>query len=278
MGVVYRAEHQMLRRRTAIKLLPPASAGAEGLKRFEREAQLTARLNNPHTVSVYDYGRTPEGAFYYVMEFLDGLDLDRLVRETGALPPGRVVHILSQVCEALAEAHSVGLIHRDIKPANIVLSDYGGVPDFAKVLDFGLVKDVTATGDARLTRENILAGTPQYLAPESIRDGTSSDPRSDLYAMGAVAYYLLTGAPVFQGTPMQVIQSHLAAAPEPPSARLGRPVPSKLERVVIDCLEKDPALRPESAPALAARLAACDDVPPWSPEDARTWWRSRKNP
>jgi serine/threonine-protein kinase len=278
MGVVYRAEHQMLRRRTAIKLLPPASAGAEGLKRFEREAQLTARLNNPHTVSVYDYGRTPEGAFYYVMEYLDGLDLDRLVREAGALPPGRVVHILSQVCEALAEAHSVGLIHRDIKPANIVLSDYGGVPDFAKVLDFGLVKDLTASGDARLTRENILAGTPQYLAPESIRDGTSSDPRSDLYAMGAVAYFLLTGAPVFQGTPMQVIQSHLVAAPESPSARLGHPVPAKLERVVLDCLEKDPALRPESAPVLAARFAACDDVPPWSPADAKAWWSTKKKP
>jgi serine/threonine-protein kinase len=276
MGVVYRAEHEMLRRPTAIKVLPPASAGLEGLKRFEREAQLTARLNNPHTVSVYDYGRTPQGAFYYVMEYLDGLDLECLVREAGPLPPGRVVHILLQVCEALAEAHSVGLIHRDIKPANIVLSDYGGIADFAKVLDFGLVKDLGASADSRLTREDIVAGTPQYLAPETIRDGTSSDPRSDLYAVGAVAYFLLTGTPVFQGRPMAVIQSHVSAAPDPPSARLGRPLPAKLERLILDCLEKDPALRPESARCLATRFAACDDVPSWTSDDAKTWWSARK--
>jgi hypothetical protein len=276
MGVVYLAEHEMLRRPTAIKVLPPASAGAEGLKRFEREAQLTARLNNPHTVSVYDYGRTPEGAFYYVMEYLGGLDLERLIREAGPLPPGRVVHILLQVCEALAEAHAVGLIHRDIKPGNIVLSEYGGTPDFAKVLDFGLVKDLGASADSRLTREDIVAGTPQYLAPETIRDGASSDPRSDLYALGAVAYYLLTGTPVFQGRPMVVIQSHVSAAPDSPSARLGRPIPAKLERLVLDCLEKDPALRPETAESLAARLAACDDVLPWTPDDAKDWWNRRK--
>src|SRR5439155_3091741 len=262
MGVVYRAENEMLKRPTAIKLLPPASAGEENLKRFEREAQLTARLTSPHTVSVYDFGRTPEGAFYYVMEYLDGLDLERLVREEGPLPPGRVVHILGQVCEALAEAHGVGLIHRDIKPGNILLSEVGGISDFAKVLDFGLVKDVTGSADARLTRENVIVGTPQYLAPETIRDGASSDPRSDLYALGAVAYYLLTAAAVFVGHPMQVIQSHLNSSPEPPSERLGRPLPAKLERVVLDCLEKDPSLRPESARVLAGRLAACDDVEP----------------
>ncbi len=276
MGVVYRAEHEMLRRPTAIKLLPPGMAGEQGLKRFEREAQLTARLNNPHTVSIYDYGRTPEGAFYYVMEYLDGFDLERLVREAGPLPPGRVVHILGQVCEALAEAHAVGLVHRDIKPANIVLSDYGGIPDFAKVLDFGLVKDLSVSADARLTREDIVAGTPQYLAPETIRDGTSSDPRSDLYALGAVAYFLLTGTPVFEGRPMAVIQSHLNTVPDPPSARLGRPVPAKLQRLVLDCLQKDPGLRPENAHALSVRLAACDDVPAWSPDDAKSWWNARR--
>lgn len=197
MGVVYRAEHDMLKRPTAIKQLPPHSAGEQSLRRFEREAQLTARLTNPHTVSVFDYGRTPEGAFYYVMEYLDGLDLERLVGEAGPLPPGRVVHVLQQVSEALAEAHGVGLVHRDIKPANILLSERGGISDFAKVLDFGLVKDVTGSEDARLTREDVIAGTPQYLAPETIRDGISSDPRSDLYSLGAVAYYLLTGTPVF---------------------------------------------------------------------------------
>jgi serine/threonine-protein kinase len=276
MGVVYRAEHEMLRRPTAIKLLPPQSAGEESLKRFEREARLTARLANPHTVSIYDYGRTPEGAFYYVMEFLDGLDLEHLVREAGPLPPGRVVHILRQVCEALSEAHGVGLIHRDIKPANILLSEVGGVPDFAKVVDFGLVKDVKGPGDARLTHENVVPGTPQYLAPETIRDGASSDPRSDLYALGAVAYFLLTGTAVFDGRPIEVIRSHLQATPQRPSARLGGPLPAKLESVVLECLEKDPSRRPESADALADRLAACDDVEPWSLELARHWWHERK--
>jgi hypothetical protein len=275
MGVVYRAEHEMLRRPTAIKLLAPHAAGEQNLKRFEREAQLTARLTSPHTVSVYDFGRTPEGAFYYVMEYLDGIDLERLVREKGPLPPGRVVHILLQVCEALAEAHGVGLIHRDIKPANILLSEVGGISDFAKVVDFGLVKDVTGS-DVRLTREDAFAGTPQYLAPETIENGMSSDPRSDLYALGAVAYFLLTGTPVFEGRLVEVIQSHLQRSPDPPSARLGRHLPAKLERVVLDCLEKDPSQRPESAKALMDRLAACDDVRPWLPEEARKWWRERK--
>jgi hypothetical protein len=275
MGVVYRAEHEMLRRPTAIKLLPPQSAGELSLRRFEREAQQTARLANPHTVSVYDFGRTPEGAFYYVMEYLDGIDLERLVREEGPLPPGRVVHILRQVCEALAEAHGVGLIHRDIKPANILLSERGGISDFAKVLDFGLVKEVDESEGARLTRENVVAGTPQYLAPETIQDGRSPDPRSDLYALGAVAYYLLTAAPVFDGRPIQVIQNHLHTSPEPPSSRLGRPLPAKLESVVLECLQKDPDRRPESAQALLDRLAACDDVEPWDAEEARKWWRQR---
>jgi serine/threonine-protein kinase len=276
MGVVYRAEHEMLRRPTAIKLLAPQSAGEQSLRRFEREAQLTARLTNPHTVSIYDYGRTPEGAFYYVMEYLDGIDLERLVREDGPLPPGRVVHILRQVCEALAEAHGVGLVHRDIKPANILLSERGGISDFAKVLDFGLVKDVKESDEARLTREDVFAGTPQYLAPETIQRGMSSDPRSDLYALGAVAYYLLAGAPVFDGRPIEVIHSHLHASPEPPSERLGRPLPAKLESVVLDCLEKDPNRRPESAQALMDRLAALDDVEPWNADQARRWWRERK--
>lgn len=276
MGVVYRAEHEMLRRPTAIKLLAPHGAGEESLKRFEREAQLTARLTNPHTVSIYDFGRTPEGAFYYVMEYLDGLDLEHLVREAGPLPPGRAVHILRQVCEALAEAHGVGLVHRDIKPANILLSEVGGIPDFAKVVDFGLVEDVRGPADSRLTQEDVVAGTPQYLAPETIRDGTSSDPRSDLYSLGAVAYYLLTATALFEGRPIDVIQGHLQATPQPPSARLGRPLPAKLERIVLECVEKDPIRRPESAQALADRLAACDDVEPWNAEEARTWWRQRR--
>jgi hypothetical protein len=276
MGVVYRAEHEMLRRPTAIKLLLPGKAGERDLRRFEREAQLTARLTNPHTVSVYDFGRTPEGAFYYVMEFLDGIDLERLVHDGGPMPPGRVVHVLKQVCEALAEAHGIGLIHRDIKPANILLSESGGISDVAKVLDFGLVKEVNESDAAKLTRDNVFAGTLHYLAPETIQAPGSPDPRSDLYALGAVAYYLLTGHPVFDGSPVQVIHSHLQIAPEPPSVRLGRPVPAKLERTVLDCLEKDPNRRPDSAQALMDRLDACDDVEPWAAEEARRWWRARK--
>jgi eukaryotic-like serine/threonine-protein kinase len=275
MGVVYRAEHEMLKRPTAIKLLAPQSAGEQNLRRFEREARLTARLTNPHTVTVYDFGRTPEGAFYYVMEYLDGVDLERLVHDDGPLPPGRVVHILRQVCEALAEAHGIGLVHRDVKPGNILLSEWGGVADYAKVVDFGLVKDLTAE-EARLTREDVFPGTLHYLAPETIQDGGSADPRSDLYALGAVAYHLLTASPVFDGRPIEVIESHLHKSPEPLSVRVGRPVPAKLEGVVLACLEKDPNLRPQSAVELAERLAACDDVEPWSVDEARQWWRRRK--
>jgi eukaryotic-like serine/threonine-protein kinase len=275
MGLVYRAEHEMLRRPTAIKLLLPQTAGEITLRRFEREAQQTARLTNPHTVSVYDFGRTPEGAFYYVMEYLDGVDLERLVREEGPLPPGRVVRILDQVCEALAEAHGIGLIHRDVKPGNILLSEWGGVSDFAKVVDFGLVKEVEEPADARLTREDVFPGTLQYLAPETIQ-GASPDPRSDLYALGAVAYFLLTGAAPFDGKPVAVLQSHLQEPPQSPSSRLGRPLPKKLERLVLECLEKDPNGRPESADALRERLATCDDVEPWNAEEARRWWKRRK--
>ncbi len=276
MGIVYRAEHEMLRRPTAIKLLPPGRAGEESLKRFEREVQQTARLTSPHTVSVYDFGRTPDGLFYYVMEYLDGVDLDHLVQQEGPLPPGRAVRILEQVCEALSEAHGIGLIHRDIKPANILLCERGGVPDIAKVVDFGLVRDVSGASDPRLTDENVLHGTPQYMAPEAIRNPETVDPRSDLYAVGAVAYYLLTGTPVFSGRgPLETIHHHLQTEPEAPSQRLGRPVSERLEALVLACLAKDPDQRPESARALSRALAACDDVPAWDELEAERWWRER---
>jgi serine/threonine-protein kinase len=227
-------------------------------------------------VSVYDFGRTPEGAFYYVMEFLDGIDLERLVRDSGPMPPGRAVHVLRQVCEALAEAHGIGLIHRDIKPANILLSESGGLSDVAKVLDFGLVKDVSGSDASRLTRDDVFAGTLHYLAPETIHADGQPDPRSDLYAVGAVAYYLLAGHLVFDGTPVQVIQSHLQRKPESPSSRLGRQLPAKLETLVLECLDKDPNDRPESARALMERLDACDDVTPWTSEDAERWWKTHR--
>jgi eukaryotic-like serine/threonine-protein kinase len=275
MGIVYRAEHEMLRRPTAIKLLPPGRAGEEGLKRFEREVQLTARLTNPHTVSIYDFGRTPDGMFYYVMEYLDGVDLETLVQESGPVAPGRAVRILRQICAALAEAHGIGLIHRDIKPANVLLCERGGLPDIAKVLDFGLVKDLT-DGSSDLTNENVLRGTPQYMAPEAIRDAGSADPRSDLYAVGAVGYFLLTGTPVFSGkSPLETIHHHLQTEPEPLSRRLGRPVPPELEALILRCLSKDPEQRPETAAALARALGACQGVPTWDEGEARGWWLER---
>jgi eukaryotic-like serine/threonine-protein kinase len=275
MGIVYRAEHEMLRRPTAIKLLPPGTAGEDNLRRFEREVQQTARLTSPHTISIYDYGRTPDGLFYYVMEYLDGIDLEQLVAEGGPVPPGRAVRVLRQVCAALAEAHGIGLIHRDIKPANILLCERGGFPDIAKVLDFGLVREITGAGDPRLTAENVLHGTPQYLAPEAIRKMESIDARSDIYALGAVAYFLLTGTEVFSGRALEVIHHHLQTEPEPLSQRLGQPFPPKLEAVVLACLSKDPDGRPESARALADALHACDDVTPWDELDARRFWQER---
>jgi hypothetical protein len=274
MGIVYRAEHEMLRRPTAIKLLPPSKAGEESLRRFEREVQLTARLTNPHTVSIYDFGRTPDGVFYYVMEYLDGVDLETLVQESGPLAPGRAVRVLRQICAALAEAHGIGLIHRDIKPANVILCERGGIPDIAKVLDFGLVKDVSDTSG--LTNENVLQGTPQYMAPEAIRDSTSTDPRSDLYAVGAVGYFLLTGTPVFAGkSPLETIHHHLQTEPESLSRRLGRAVPEDLEALILRCLAKDPDQRPDSAKALARALAACAGVQPWDEVSAQSYWHAR---
>jgi serine/threonine-protein kinase len=276
MGIVYRAEHEMLRRPTAIKLLPPGKAGEESLKRFEREVRQTARLTNPHTISIYDFGRTPDGLFYYVMEYLDGIDLEDLVKEGGPVAPGRAVRILRQTCAALAEAHGIGLIHRDIKPANIFLCERGGIPDIAKVLDFGLVREIAASSDPRLTAEDVIHGTPQYLAPETIRNASSIDARSDLYALGAVGYFLLTGTPVFSGkSALEHIHHHLQTEPEAPSKRLGRPVAPKLEAVILSCLQKDPDRRPESAKALAEALRACDDVTPWDERDAQRFWRER---
>jgi len=270
MGVVYRARHAMLRRPTAVKLLKPEWLGEASLRRFEREVQLTASLSHPNTVTVFDYGRTPEGVFYYAMEYLEGLGLDELVAADGPQRPGRVVHILRQVLEALAEAHSAGLVHRDVKPANVILCERGGVPDVAKVVDFGLVKDLDQA--EALTHDGALVGTPHYLAPEAI-GSAAADARSDIYSAGAVAYYLLTGGNVFDGrTIVEVCGHHLHTPPTPPSERLGRPLPSALEAWVLECLEKDPARRPQSATEAAARLERCGLDGTWTRRDARGWW------
>jgi serine/threonine-protein kinase len=263
----------MLRRPTAIKLLPPDKAGEVALERFQREVQLTASLSHPNTISVFDYGRTPDGVFYYAMEYLDGTNLDGLVREDGPQPPGRVVHILGQVASALVEAHGVGLIHRDIKPENVILCERGGIPDVAKVLDFGLVKDLERGSEARLTQANVVQGTPLYLSPEAINDPDAIDARSDVYSLGAVGYYLLTGTHVFSGkTLVEVCSHHLHTEPTPPSQRLGAPVPADLEELILTCLAKAPGQRPFAAAALRDALASLASASDWTDLAAREWW------
>jgi serine/threonine-protein kinase len=282
MGVVYRARHAMLRRPTAIKLLPPEKFGAQSVARFEREVQLTARLTHPNTVRIFDYGRTPDGIFYYAMEYLEGADLADVVAEGGPMPGGRVIHVLDQVAGALTEAHGIGLIHRDIKPANIFLTEQGGVPDVAKVLDFGLVKQV-GEGDGEdgalpaLTHASGFTGTPLYMAPEAITAPDTVDARTDLYALGAVGYFLLTGQDVFQGrTVVEVCGHHLHSIPVAPSQRLGQPVAADLEALILTCLEKNPTRRPADARTLQSALRSCRDARSWTEEDARRWLDSHR--
>ncbi|HYN08306.1 MAG TPA: serine/threonine-protein kinase [Vicinamibacterales bacterium] len=275
MGSVYRARHAMLRRPTAIKLLPADRAGAERIQRFEREVQLTSQLTHPNTISIFDYGRTPDGVFYYAMEYLDGLNLEDLVRIDGPQPPGRVQHILRQVAGSLSEAHDFGVVHRDIKPSNVILvAERGGAPDVAKVVDFGLIKDLDET--AWRTQEGRVFGTPHYLSPEAISSGEPVGPSSDLYSLGCVGYFLLTGQRVFEGqTVIEVCTQHLKSEPVRPADRLGRPLPESLSAILMACLEKTADRRPPSARALIALLDDCHDVEPWTREQSRLWWNFR---
>lgn len=274
MGTVYRARHSMLARPTAIKLLDPERTDPATLARFESEVRLTSSLSHPNTIVVYDYGHSPEGVFYYSMEYIDGISLQTLVDADGAQPAGRVVPLLLQISSALAEAHGVGLVHRDVKPANIMLCNRGGIPDFVKVLDFGLVKDLIH-GDSKLSQSTTFVGTPLYLAPELVANRTHIDARADLYAVGAVGYFLLTGTPVFTGkTTVEVCAKHLSLAPESPSTRLGQPIPADLEALILDCLQKDPARRPASAAELVERLRKLDVVP-WETAHALAWWAAK---
>ncbi len=276
MGVVYRARHCMLKRPAAIKLLHSMQLGPESLARFETEVQLTCQLTSPHTIAVYDYGVTSEGLFYYAMEYLDGITLYQLVQDYGPLPAGRVIHLLQQVCSSLAEAHAAGLIHRDLKPENLMLCCRGGVPDMLKVLDFGLAKIVSAHPERDQVSQS-LSGTPLYMSPESISAPQSVDARSDLYSLGAVAYYLLTGTSVFSGeTVHEVLCQHLREAPQRPSRRLGSFIDSDLEFVVLQCLAKDPASRPQSALELSRLLSKCLADKSWGGLDAAQWWLRRE--
>jgi CHASE1-domain containing sensor protein len=274
MGAVYRAHHTLLRRPTAVKLIHPSRINATARARFEAEVQLTSSLSHPNTVVVYDYGHSPEGVFYYAMEYIDGITLQELVDVDGPQPPERVVNLLIQVCAALAEAHAIGLVHRDIKPANIMLCERGGLADFVKVLDFGLAKDLSGDSKAQLSQSTALLGTPLYLAPEVIL-GRPIDARLDVYAVGGVAYFLLTGTPVFTGPSLpEVCAQHMSAAPEPPSKRLGRSLPPALEALILQCLAKNPADRPASAGEFARSLTALPVVP-WGNDEARRWWHER---
>lgn len=274
MGVVYRASHAMLRRSTAVKLLLPDKTGDAALRRFEREVQRTAQLTHPNTIAIYDYGRTPAGVFYYAMEFVDGVTLQHLADEDGPQPAGRVIHLIRQACGALHEAHQAGLIHRDIKPANIMLCERGDQPDVIKVLDFGLVKDLGAEDEA-MSRTDMVVGTPLYLAPEVIEDPAAVGPHADLYALGAVAYCLVTGKPVFEAkTVVALCSQHLGMTPLRPSERLGAPVPGDLEAVIMACLAKRPEDRPASARALSDALDTLGDAHAWTEAAARTWWKS----
>jgi len=272
MGVVYRARHAMLRRPAALKLLPPDRAGARAIARFEREVNVTATLTHPHTVAIYDFGRTPDGVFYYVMEYLDGLDLEALVKAGGPQPAARVIHILKQVGGALADAHAAGLIHRDVKPSNIVLCDRRLAGDFAKVVDFGLVRELAVPTEADQSTADAVVGTPLYMAPEAISAPATIDARADAYALGAVAYFLLTGTTVFSApTLFELYAQHMYKAPQPPSERVDG-IPAKLEALILSCLAKLPEARPASLEHFLAALGELDDVAPWTAEQARSWW------
>ena len=272
MGVVYEAKHGMLKRPTAIKLLRPEVADRDALDRFRREVQLTAKLTHPNTVTIYDYGRTPEGLFYYAMELLSGATLTQVVDAGGPQPVERVVRILRDAALALNEAHDVGLIHRDIKPSNIMLARQGGIPDVTKVLDFGLVKNLGQVDDLEQTNTMSIKGTPHYLSPEAIQDPQGIDARTDLYALGAVGYYLLAGRHVFEGkTVMEVCLHHLHTEPLPLSETSSQEVPAELEALIFSCLSKSQSDRPKSGQEFADALDRLD-VARWTRASAEAWW------
>lgn len=276
MGEVYLAEHQLLKRPCAIKLIRPGqSTDAKALARFEREVRLMAKLSHWNSVEVFDYGRAEDGTFYYAMEFLPGLSLQEVVERQGPLQPERAVHLLRQVCNALVEAHAIGLVHRDIKPSNIIASKRGGVFDVAKLLDFGLARSLEETGDIKLTQEGAIAGSPFYLAPERFLENVEADVRGDVYSLGSVAYFLLTGQPPFRGDkPLKVMMAHAREEVVPPSQR-NAAIPNDLEAVVLRCLAKKPEERYQCATELERALAECRCADHWTQDMAAHWWVGR---
>ncbi len=278
MGEVYLAEHALLRRPCAVKLIRPERAGdPHHVRRFEREVQATATLTHPNTVEIFDYGHAEDGTFYYVMEYLSGLSLAELVGRAGPLPPERVVHLLRQVCGALREAHALGLVHRDVKPGNVLVCERGGQYDVAKLLDFGLVRVCIPDGQT-LTQEGTIAGTPAYMSPEQAGGRGNPDARSDIYSLGAVAYFLLTGQPPFlRATAVQTLAAHLGEAVIAPN-QLRADVPGDLQVAVMRCLEKDPSRRFPDADALDVALGGCACAGRWTRESAADWWREHATP
>jgi len=281
MGEVWRARHRMLAREAAIKLIAPralAQGSAEAMEvvrlRFEREAKATAGLRSPHTVTIFDYGMADGGTLYYVMEIVNGIDLETFIERFGPLPAGRAIWLLRQICRSLEEAHAVGLTHRDIKPRNIMVGQSGLDNDFAKVLDFGLVKAVEDVESAKLTRDGTTTGTPAYMAPEMALGTEGVDARSDLYAVGCVGYWLVTGKLVFDvKSSMGMLLAHARDIPLPASERIETPVPAELDALLLACLRKDPGERPQSARALREGLERCEASRDWDETRADRWWR-----
>ncbi len=272
MGKVYKASHAILKRPTAVKFLKPEAVNPDTITRFEREVQLTSQLTHPNTIEIYDYGHTPEGIFYYAMEYLPGINLAQLIELEGSISPGRVIHILKHICFSLEEAHAIGLVHRDIKPLNVILCERGGQFDAVKLLDFGLVKDIRAH-DIEHTATHEMTGTPAYVAPERLTDSQNIDTRSDLYSLGSVGYNLLTAQDVFDGANAMEICYHVMKTQAPRvSERVSTDIPAKLDSLINDCLAKDPAVRPQNASEVINVLNAIAVVTPWEQNDAKRWW------
>jgi serine/threonine-protein kinase len=279
MGEVWRARHRLLARPAAIKMMRHEPEGGSTVERwdelkarFEREAQATASLRSPHTVELYDFGVADDGAFYYVMELLDGFTLGALVERFGPVPAERAVHLLRQTCHSLGEAHAAGLVHRDVKPANVFVCRQGRDVDFVKVLDFGLVKELAPVRDIQMTAQHLAGGTPAFMSPEQVLGDRPVDGRSDIYALGCVAYWLVTGELVFAGkTAIETMMQHVHETPPAPSQRTELEIPEALDAAILACLAKNPDDRPASADALASTLASIE-TPAWTPEDAKRWW------
>jgi serine/threonine-protein kinase len=273
MSRVYLARHTHLKRPTAVKVLKPAIATDEVVTRFEREVQLCSQLTHPNTIEIYDYGRTRDGRFYYAMEYLRGVSLEELVRNRGRLPLGRAIHALRQVCGSLKEAHHRGLVHRDVKPQNLMLCARGGQYDVMKVLDFGLVKEMHNPHTRDITQFAKVLGTPLYMAPERLRNPADADARADVYALGAVAFFLITGRPLFEAATDHDLVYQILNQPAPSLRDSGREVPATLDALIARCLAKDRAARPASVEEVDAVLAEVARQRPWREEDARAWWR-----